>query len=439
MGVTRAQLTPDDVALELDRMRPMVIAAKLRDFPAIPRAELENAYGDITLDALTRSFASVTELARFVHEGLRHDALDIAKSAAFRNTSSLTEMIASTDSPEHRVLEHEARALLHEFLAELSEDDRKIAYLHFDPGYDWTPRRIAAALDLPRSEVKRTLDRVGIRLRRFAALTIAPGALCSHRRPELVQWQQTGVMPLSLRLHLRHCHRCRSEQRQAIVAVRSAILPLVPIATMPAAATGALARIYHAVGAHPSVVRSHDAIARVRKFAPVGGGGGAAIAVKLAATTAVVTAGAALHAVSASSPPKHPQRHVRAAHVHRARTRAAADTSRTTATATTAAVVKPKPVEIPVRTTSSQTTATQNVTPTTTRSQPPPAPDQNKAAPAPIAVSSSVATTRETAHDASSFSPPPPPSAGNSATGGNSSVSSHTKSGPGAPTGPPPP
>jgi RNA polymerase sigma factor (sigma-70 family) len=436
MGVTRAQLTPDDVALELDRMRPMVIAAKMRDFPAIPRAELENAYGDITLDALKRSFASATELARFVHEGLRHDALDIAKSAAFRNTSSLTEMIASTDSPEHRVLEHEARELLHEFLAELSEDDRKIAYLHFDPDYDWTPRRIAAALDLPRSEVKRILDRVGIRLRRFAALTIAPGALCTHRRPELVQWQQTGVMPLSLRLHLRHCHQCRSEQRQAAVAVRSAILPLVPVATMPAAATGALARIYHAVGAHSSVVRSHDVFARVRKVAPVGGGGGAAIAVKLAATTAVVTAGAALHVVNASSPPKHPQRHVRAGHVHRAQTRAAVDTSRTTATAV---VVKPKPVKIPVRTTSTHTTATQTVTPTTTRSQPPPAPDQNKAAPAPIAVSSGAASTRETAHDASSFSSPPPPSAGNSATGGNSSVSLHTKSGPGAPTGPPPP
>ncbi len=439
MGVTRAQLTPEELALELDRMRPLVIAAKLRDFPAIPRAELENAYGDITLDALKRSFASVTELARFVHEGLRHDALDIAKSAAFRNTSSLTEMIASTDNPEHRVLEHEARELLHEFLAELSEDDRKIAYLHFDPDYDWTPRRIAAALDLPRSEVKRTLDRVGIRLRRFAALTIAPGALCSHRRPEFTQWQQTGVMPLSLRLHLRRCHRCRSEHRQAVVAVRSAILPLVPVATMPAAATGALARIYHAAGAHPSVVRSHDAIARVRKVAPVGGGGGAAIAVKLAATTAVVTAGAALHVVNASSPPKHPQRRVRAAQVHRARIRPAVDAGRTTATTAAAAVAKPKPVEITVRTTSSHTTATQSVPPTTTRSQPPPSPDQNKVAPAPIAVSSTAATTRETAHDTSSSSPPPPSSAGGSAAGGSSHVGSDTQRGPAAPSGPPPP
>jgi RNA polymerase sigma factor (sigma-70 family) len=439
MAVTRAQLTPEEVALELDRMRTMVIAAKLRDFPAIPRAELENAYGDITLDALKRSFATVTELARFVHEGLRHDALDIAKSAAFRNTSTLTEMIASTDSPEHRVLEHEARELLHEFLAELSEDDRKIAYLHFDPDYDWTPRRIAAALDLPRSEVKRTLDRVGIRLRRFAALTIAPGALCSHRRPELMQWQQTGVMPLSLRLHLRRCHRCRSEQRQAVVAVRSAIVPLVPVATMPAAATGALARIYHATGAHPSVVRSHDVIARVRKAAPVGGGGGAAIAVKLAATTAVVTAGAALHAVSSSSPPKHPQRHVRAAQVHRARTRPTVDVGRTTTATAAAAMVKPKPIEIRVRTTSSHTTATQTPSPTTTRSQPPPAPNQTKAAPAPIAVSSSAGTTSQAARDSSSSSPPPPSSAGSSAGGGNSHVGSNTESGPAAPSGPPPP
>lgn len=209
-------------------MRATVIAAKLRDFPAIPRAERENAYGDVTVDTLKRSFASTAELARFVHEGLRHDALDLAKSAAFRNTSSLTAMIASTENLENNILEHEARELLHEFLAELSEDDRKIAYLHFDPDYDWTPRRIADALALPRTEVKRTLDRVGIRLRRFAALAIAPGALCSHRRREVLQWQSTGVMPLALRLHLRHCHRCRSEHRQAIAGVRSVILPLIP-------------------------------------------------------------------------------------------------------------------------------------------------------------------------------------------------------------------
>lgn len=131
-------------------MRATVIAAKARDFPAIPRAELENAYGDISVDALKRTFGSEMELARFVHEGLRHDALDLAKSAAFRITSSLSGTIASSDSLDHRVLEHEARELLHEFLAELSEEDRKIAYLHFDPDHDWTPRRIADALCLPR-------------------------------------------------------------------------------------------------------------------------------------------------------------------------------------------------------------------------------------------------------------------------------------------------
>jgi hypothetical protein len=44
-------------------MRATVIAAKARDFPTIPRAELENAYGDVRVDALKRTFGSA-ELAQ---------------------------------------------------------------------------------------------------------------------------------------------------------------------------------------------------------------------------------------------------------------------------------------------------------------------------------------------------------------------------------------
>ena len=50
--------------MQLDRMRATVIAAKARDFPTIPRAELENAYGDVRVDALKRTFGSETELAQ---------------------------------------------------------------------------------------------------------------------------------------------------------------------------------------------------------------------------------------------------------------------------------------------------------------------------------------------------------------------------------------
>jgi hypothetical protein len=425
--------------VQLDRMRATVIAAKARDFPTIPRAELENAYGDISVDALKRTFGSEMELARFVHEGLRHDALDLAKSAAFRITSSLSGTIASSDSLDRSVLEHEARELLHEFLAELTEEDRKIAYLHFHPDYDWTPRRIADALSLPRTEVKRTLDRVGIRLRRFAALAIAPGALCSHRRPEVLQWQSTGVMPLSLRLHLRRCRRCRSEQHQAILGMRSAILPLVPIASLPATATGAFARLYHAVAVQPSVVRSNEVVARFRKAAPIGGGGGAALAAKLAATTAVVTAGAALHAVSASPSPTRPgHRHAPVLRIHARRAHVAAATAVTAAAPPAATVAKPTPLPLRARTSTSRLTSTQSSAPAaTTTTKPPPAPSQNTAAPAPVAYHATSGISSHAARDASSSSPPAPVSA---AAGGNSSNSrSDTQSGPAPPGGPPPP
>lgn len=438
MSVTHAQLTTDEIASELHRIRAQVIAATLRAFPAIPRAELENAFGDITVDALKRSFPTIRDLVRYVYEALRRDALDIAKSAAFQSTAALSGTIVSVENLEHDVLGHEARELLHEFIAELAEDDRKIAYLHLDPDYDWTPRRIADVLELPRAEVKRTLDRVGIRLRRFTALAIAPGALCTHRRPDVVQWQHTGVMSLPLRLHLRHCHKCRLEQHQAKVAVRSAILPLIPGSALPIAAAGPLTRIYESVVAHPSVLRSNDALARVRRIAPIGGGGGAALAAKLAATTAVITAGAALHAVSASSTPTHPQRHPHALKAHIA---AAPPSTPPNAGTTSAASEEPTPTQIPSPAPSSQPTVTQpQPMPTTTSSQPPPAPSQDTAAPAPAA-DNTVDTTTTTTSDPVSSSPPAPATdangTGESSTSGGSS--SDTDSGPASPGGAPPP
>jgi hypothetical protein len=84
MSAVGQRLTREQIAIELDRIRSKTIAAKQRDFPAIPREELENAYGDITLGALDGSFATASELVKWVHEALRHDALDIAKSARFR-------------------------------------------------------------------------------------------------------------------------------------------------------------------------------------------------------------------------------------------------------------------------------------------------------------------------------------------------------------------
>jgi RNA polymerase sigma factor (sigma-70 family) len=177
-------LSFEEIARELDRMRAQALAVKHREFRAVAAEDLENAYGDITEAALTASFASKEHLANWVHEALRRDALDIVKAARFHVDDQLpaddaaSTLASGAPSVEEIASRREVRELLHEFLAELSEQDRQIAYLHLDPDFDWTPRRIASALDLPKQDVRRTLDRIGVRLRRFTALYATPGALC---------------------------------------------------------------------------------------------------------------------------------------------------------------------------------------------------------------------------------------------------------------------
>ena len=214
MTATRG-LGLEKIACELDRIRGPVVAAKQREFPGIPVDDLENAYGDIVAEALQGSFANERQLGAWVREALRRDALDIVKSARFRTNEHLPAddapglPTASGPSAEDVVSGREARELLYEFLAQLSERDRTIGFLHLDPDYDYTPRRIAAALDLPIGEVRKTLDRVGARLRRFTDLERAPGGSCARRDRDVLAWHETGAMPLALRLHLRRCHACR--------------------------------------------------------------------------------------------------------------------------------------------------------------------------------------------------------------------------------------
>ncbi|MGA2929849.1 MAG: sigma-70 family RNA polymerase sigma factor [Solirubrobacteraceae bacterium] len=443
-----AGLSREQVAVELRRMRPALIGATQRDFPPdrVPLADLEDAYGDISLQALQRNFSSVAELARYMHEALRHDALDLVRSKRFRGSSPLSAEARAVagDGPERAALANEDRDRLYEFIAELGEQDRRLAYLHLDPDHRYAPRQIAAMLGLPRKEVRRTLDRIGIRLRRFEALAAAPGALCVRRRADLLRWQQTGDCPAALERHCRRCPSCRAELRQAREAVRGAILPLIPAGAMPLAAPGAIASAYHAIATHPAVQRANEALVRVRKWAPVGGGGSAAIAAKLAVggATVVVGAGAAIHAaVDGHRTPPHHRRHRPAVVMHAqivhvnvitATSTTAVTVPATTAATTTTAVAAPAPTPAATTTTATSRTVT------------PPPPNQPNPGPSPTAEAT-------TASAATANTPPPPTQAPPSPTGsgGNTGGSSRntnsagggsgTQSGLPAPGGPPPP
>jgi DNA-directed RNA polymerase specialized sigma24 family protein len=300
VSATAPPLDVEEIAIELDRVRKSVIDSKQRAFPKVARQDLENAYGDLCVEALSTSFSTVGELEGWVHRALRRDAIDILRSARSRRETALDpddEQLAALEAPESSIAGREVRGLLHEFIAGLPEQDRLIAYLHLDPDWDWKPERIASTTGIPVRDVRLSVDRNGSRLRRFV-LEHNAGKRCANLARDKLAWIEQGELSRRFKLHLRRCPACRAELRAGRQAVRHALLPQLPAASVPLATSGVLARAHEAAVTHPFALRAQDGMARWRKLVPVGGGGSAAVAAKLAAAGAVVSVTAALHAIT---------------------------------------------------------------------------------------------------------------------------------------------
>ncbi len=304
MSAAGGGLSGERLAVELLRVRARVLAVTQRRFLRIPLADLEDAYSALTEQALARSFADSGELSAWMLEAMRHDATDITRSARVRTSVELDADAEPAISragefadPEAAAIAGEYKDLLYEFLAELPDTDRLIAYLHLDPC--WAPRQIAKRLGIPLADVVRTTDRVGRRMSRFTALLADPDALCERRRDDVLAFLQTGQASLELRRHLIRCPSCSVEVRRSREQLRAAILPLLPAGAIPAASVGLLARAHAAVATHPASLRANDAASRVRKLIPGGTvGGGAALTVKVLAASTVIGVGAAIHAAT---------------------------------------------------------------------------------------------------------------------------------------------
>jgi hypothetical protein len=341
-----------------------------------------------------------------------------------------------------------ARALLDEFLAELPEQDRTIAHLRLDPAYECTPRQIARELNLPWQTVRDSTRRTSVNLSRFQALLIRPSALCQRRRPDVLEWQRTGIVPLPLRIHLSHCASCRAQSQTARTAVRHALLPLLPATALPLARAGAFSRLWHAAGARPVTQRVDDAMSRWRKIAPVGGGGGAAIAAKLATAGAIATVGgvtAALHAIT-THPPAHPH-HTAHSAVHHLAIHPLLLTPSSITAASAVSTTATRPVVGPATHTTTTTSTT-----TSTRAAVPPPPNAN---PLPASndrsgngqVRTDLASTRSSAGSSNSgdtssstaYAPAPNQTNVNSSTSSSHANGAANSSGPAAPGGPPAP
>jgi hypothetical protein len=245
-------------------------------------------------------------------------------------------------------------------------------------------------------------------------------------------WQQTGTMPLTLRLHLRRCHSCRSELRRGQQAVRGAILPLIPAGAIPLAGGGVFSRLYDAAGAHPASQRVGDAFVRARKVAPVGGGGAAALTAKLVAATAVLTATAALHAVTSGHSTRQVHRHPSVTHAAAIEPRRHAVIDVAITTETTTAKPRLEPLKAPAATTTTSQTSTGSSTPPPPNANPAIATRHSTRA----AGSSATQTVAAPAPNANAVSAS---SSSASVSGGSGSGSSSSVSGPPPPGGPPAP
>ena len=387
----------------------MVLSVTHRRFPGIPLADLEDAYSRLVSEqALARPFGSAGEVVAWVLEAMRNDAKDILRSARVRtNSQPPDETEPATGGadgfavPEDAAIAGELRGLLREFLAELSDDDRRIAYLHLDPDWRWSHKQISKQLGIPLRDVRLTVGRVSRRLDRFGRLYSDPSALCQRRREDVIAFQPTGQASLALRMHLRRCPSCGVELRRSQQQLRSAILPLLPAGAVPAASLGLIARINRAAATHPATQRVNDTIARTRKLIPGGaaGGGGAAITAKILAAGTGLTVGAALQVVRGTDrpTPHHQHRLARVAAV----TTAPAATTDTVAVTRTARTPTIQPLQAPTVTTTATTATTTTVTSTTPAVVPIP-----NATAAAVRTSTSTATAR-TASATSTLNPYP--------------------------------
>jgi hypothetical protein len=136
-------------------------------------------------------------------------------------------------SPSGLCLRAEDDAIVGEFIAELTELERRVFVLVAD-GRSW--RAIATALGLPEPEA-RTLTRTCERKRTRFLTLYSTGRLCGYRSQtigSLLSGQERGELAVDQAIaHLRHCHACQVHHKTDAPSLRAAfdarVLSVLPL------------------------------------------------------------------------------------------------------------------------------------------------------------------------------------------------------------------
>lgn len=354
--------------LSLDEYEDLYGRAVLKLFEKHPDASFPAPQAVVAWLDLTIERAAIDELRR---RGRAREGGDLVSVTDVRGSDADPIAVQPVDgepTPEQRVLLDEQALSLKEFIASLSPDDRKISLLHLHPGSRMKLKQIAAALDLPTTQVNTVLKRVDKRFSRYIALEV--DEVCALRERDLVRWRQTGEMPVALRLHVKRCSVCNEKVQAARTSVHHSLLPMVGAVALPASGgAGLFSTLYRGSGVHPLVARAHVQLARVRKMGTFKAGGGTVVmTAKTVAVTAVLGTTAAVGGVTVvnsmtSSPP------VQTISVTTPTTPATTSTAAVLTPPSTTTATTPTPTPTTTTTTSASTTTTASKTSTSETSQ----------------------------------------------------------------------
>lgn len=218
-GLTYEQVTQ---ALGEWQAQELALAARFPECRGLSDEELEDLYQETTVALLGRRFHREEHLLNSLHDGIKKRALNLHRDERRReeiieeNSARLdvhSDANGEQEDPERVALIHQDRWIVSEFLAELTEDERRVFGLLAE-GMKY--RSIAAVLPMEVNKA-RNAARSCERKRAHFQLLYDTGRLCGFRAATIraLQSGQATGEDLAARAfaHLEGCAHCRAEHK----------------------------------------------------------------------------------------------------------------------------------------------------------------------------------------------------------------------------------
>ena len=253
----REQAERVDVAELLSRWRRGELAAAryFKECGGASSSDLEELFDGTATALLERDYESTDHLRAALRRGIKLRALRLHRDRATRQRT--LERAAPTIhaeqtwharqiEPESELLAHEDKAIICEFLADLTQVECQVFVL-VSEGNSW--RAIGTALSLPKNEARNAVRACERKRGRFLTL-YTTGRLCGYRSRTIGAVlrgdEPSDTAQRQALAHLRHCRSCQAKHKTDAARLRTAFergaLALLPAPTLLSRRLGLLDR-----------------------------------------------------------------------------------------------------------------------------------------------------------------------------------------------------